>query len=343
MLGDGSGRLRALVSLYPLLIRRAPGLWGALYHTANTQLAFAGLLATLGRGVRRALRRRLEEEDFDLVLSVHPLLNHVALQAAEGGGRPRGLVVVVTDLVECHRGWACPGADLVVAPTEPARRSLIRLGVPPPKVQVLGLPVGAGFRPPRPGEKQLVRRRLRLAESRPLVLVVGGGEGFGPILEQVRALAAEEHPWQLAVVCGRNRRLQDRLARLPLATPTLLLGFVDDMPELMRAADLLVTKAGPGAIAEAAASGLPLILTGYLPGQETPNVRFVTAAGAGVFAPRPTQLPGLAHKLLAGGGVQARVMGERALALARPAAAEKIARQCLRLARLYRAASQARR
>src|SRR5207247_1511167 len=70
---------------------------------------------------------------------------------------------------------------------------------------------------------------------------------------------------------GRTETRRRRLPRRHFATPPLVLGFVDYMPELMRACDVTVTKAGPRAIAEALATGLPLIITGVLPGQEPPN------------------------------------------------------------------------
>jgi 1,2-diacylglycerol 3-beta-galactosyltransferase len=115
----------------------------------------------------------------------------------------------------------------------------------------------------------------------------------------------------------------------------------------------VVTKAGPGAIAEALATEVPLVLTGYLPGQETPNVDFVLESGIGVYAPRPEQLLEAVQRLLAGDGAEVREMAERAAEIAHPYASLDIARECLALAARnkpaapttppQRAASQARR
>jgi hypothetical protein len=109
------------------------------------------------------------------------------------------------------------------------------------------------------------------------------------------------------------------------------------MPALMRAADLVVTKAGPGAIAEALATGVPLVLTGYLPGQETANVRFVTESGFGLYAPRPDELRASVTRLLAADGQEAGVMAAAAAAIARPYASLDIARECITLAHRYAA------
>ncbi|HKB18544.1 MAG TPA: glycosyltransferase, partial [Candidatus Dormibacteraeota bacterium] len=266
LIGQGPTITRRLAALYSPMIRRSRAAWGALYHTSNTQATFAAIRAIFGPGVRKVVLHLLQQHDPDVVLSVHPLLNHVAHQAIRRSGRPRALMTVITDLVDFHRGWTFSQADLVVAPTERARRVALRRRVPADRVKLLGLPVDLRFRPPAPGEKQALRRRFGLDEERFTVLVMGGAAGVGHLAAQVRELAEEPHPWQLAVVCGRNEKLRRRLYELEISTPMLVFGFVDYMPELMRACDLVVTKAGPGAIAEALATGLPLVITGFLPG-----------------------------------------------------------------------------
>jgi 1,2-diacylglycerol 3-beta-galactosyltransferase len=119
-----------------------------------------------------------------------------------------------------------------------------------------------------------------------------------------------------------------------------VLGFVEYMPELMRACDMVVTKAGPGAIAEALATGLPLIITGFLPGQETPNVDYVVDSGFGAYAPKDSDLLDEV-RVLAEGGPTWREMSRKAQDLAHPYASSDIARECLLLAARYRASAQA--
>jgi 1,2-diacylglycerol 3-beta-galactosyltransferase len=112
------------------------------------------------------------------------------------------------------------------------------------------------------------------------------------------------------------------------------------MPELMRACDIAVSKAGPGAIAEALATGLPLIITGFLPGQETPNVDFVVKSGFGAFAPKESDLFDEV-RVLAEGGPTWREMSRKAQELAHPYASSDIARECLLLAARYKASEHA--
>lgn len=336
-MGEGPRVVRRLTSLYSPLIRRSRGLWGAVYHTSNLRGPFAAIRAALGPPVRRVLEGLLEQHDPDLVLSVHPLVNHVGWQAIRRGGRRRGLMITVTDLAEFHRGWSFPKADLIAVPTDRAFAECRRHHVPAARLKVLGLPVSLRFRPPAPGEKEALRRRYGLEQGRFTVLVVGGGEGAGDLIAQIRALCLNDHPWQVLAICGRNERLRRRLGRVRLNTPTLLLGFVDDMPDLLRASDLVVTKAGPGAIGEALATDLPLLLTSHLPGQETPNISFVTGAGVGLYVPRWDALLESVARLAADDGREARAMAARAAEVWRPYAALDIGREALMLAERYRA------
>jgi 1,2-diacylglycerol 3-beta-galactosyltransferase len=342
LMSQGPAVVRRLASLYSPMIQRSRAAWGAVYHTSNTKPTFAAIRAVFGPGVRKVIVELVAKHDPDVVLSVHPLLNHIAHKAILKGGRPRALMTVITDLVDFHRGWTFSRADLVVAPTELARKVALRRRVPADRIKLLGLPVDLRFRPPAPGEKHALRRRYGLDEARFTVLVMGGAAGVGNLIKQVRVLAWEPHQWQVIAVCGRNEKLRSRLARVGFATPTLVLGFVDNMPELMRASDVIVTKAGPGAIAEALATGVPVLVTGFLPGQESPNVDFVVEAGFGAFTPRESDLLDEV-RVLAEGGPTWQEMSRKAAEMAHPYASSDIARECLLLAARYRASAQTRR
>ena len=106
----------------------------------------------------------------------------------------------------------------------------------------------------------------------------GGGEGMGAIEPTIQALAdTVGSACQVVAICGRNKRLIKRLQdkAYPAGMQVTIQGFVDNMPEWMTACDMIVTKAGPGTIAESFICGLPVLLNGFVPCQEEGNVPFV--------------------------------------------------------------------
>jgi 1,2-diacylglycerol 3-beta-galactosyltransferase len=121
--------------------------------------------------------------------------------------------------------------------------------------------------------------------DRPMVLLIGGGEGMGPLYETARYITRLNPECALCVIAGKNEKLKLRLEKAEWKTPIFIYGFTMDMPDFMKAADILVTKAGPGTITEALVSGLPMILYSRIPGQEDGNVRYVVEEGAGRWAP----------------------------------------------------------
>jgi 1,2-diacylglycerol 3-beta-galactosyltransferase len=140
------------------------------------------------------------------------------------------------------------------------------------------------------GRKSIMRKKLGWPLGKPIVLLMGGGEGMGPLAKTAQAIDASGLDVVQVIVCGRNQRLKAKLEACKWENPTLIYGFTRDMPNFMRASDVIVTKAGPGTIAEALNAQLPIILYAKLPGQEDGNVTFVQEEGAGVWAPKPQEI-----------------------------------------------------
>jgi 1,2-diacylglycerol 3-beta-galactosyltransferase len=272
--------------------------------------------------VRSSIRSLIAQHPSDLIVSLHPLANAPMLRAL-GKKRPP-FVTVVTDMVTTHASWYHRWTDLCLVPTPEARERALRFGLRPEQVQVVGLPVAQRFCQP-PGDRQALRAELGWPKDLPAVILVGGGEGMGPVEKNARAIAAARIPLALVIICGRNQALKARLEALEWPMPTFIYGFVNAMPEFMRAADILVTKAGPGTISEAFNAGLPMILYSRLPGQEDGNVTYVVTEGAGLWAPRIEQVVG-ALRTWVDHPVLRSQAAEACRRLAHPQAAHQIAR-----------------
>jgi 1,2-diacylglycerol 3-beta-galactosyltransferase len=302
-----------------------PHLWRMVFRAADRPLLPRALAGLPGSLVRRGIRRAIQSADPDVVVSVHPLATVSLGSTLRRLGRSLPFVVVVTDLLSIHVAWAAPQATACTVATSGARQRLVDLGVPQERVSVLGLPVDARFADEQ-RDKAALRRSLGLEADPFTVLLVGGGEGAGGMEDQVAAIARRQLPVQLVAVAGRNQVLQRRLGLQHWGVPLHVLGFVRNMPELMHAADLLVTKAGPGTISEALICGLAMVLTSALPGQEEGNVGYVVDGGAGVAAPTPQSLAAAVEGFSSPGGADAlAAMSTAAKRLSRPRAAEDTA------------------
>lgn len=280
--------------------------------------------------VRSGALRLLTEHPADVVACFHPLPVYAMCAALKPSQVP--LVAVGTDLAVMHAFYVASGVCRYLVATDMAQAQLLRHSVDPAEVKVTGLPVRCSFARVGHEEPQALRERLGLDPARPLVLVMGGGVGFGPLEQVARAVAQAGLPAQVAVLTGSNERLRARLERWPLPAAVRVEGFTPDVHLWMRAADVLLTKAGPNSIAEALAVGTPMVLWGAIPVQETPNVRWVVEAGAALWAPGPRRATAAAAWLLEDTAARER-MRQRAGKLARPNAAEQVAAALWEIAR----------
>lgn len=307
--------------IYPHL-SQMPNMWEMGYRASDGRRRTRFAYTMLWPYLRNSLERLMTNHPASLVVSVHQMINSPVSRTAQVYGIP--FVTVVTDLVSTHAAWFCPTADLVVVPTQAAYKRGLEMRMPGDRMQVVGQPVADRFTMP-PGDRIALRERLGWRQDLPVALLVGGGEGMGPLAATALAIDEARLPLQLVVVAGRNKQLRQQLEQHPWKIPVNIYGFVTEMPDFMRAADILISKAGPGTISEAFIAGLPVILYSKMPGQEDGNVDFVVQEGAGVWAPRPQLVVETLRTWLAYPETR-RAAAINAVRLARPDASRRIAR-----------------
>jgi 1,2-diacylglycerol 3-beta-galactosyltransferase len=271
---------------YSAALRYAPPVYGALYHATNGRRRYRALVRFCEPLYRERLRDLFLDYRPDAIVSVHPLLNHAALRARSDARMDSvPIVTVITDLGKVHESWLMPDADAVVVPAREVYERALTRGISPSRLRLLGQPIHPSF-DDVVGTKKELRAQLGLPSDAFLIMLMAGGEGGGKLLPTALALARARLQAHLLVVCGRNEPLRQKLDELSigLPTPMTVLGFTSKVPQYFRAVDLLVTKAGPGTLAEANAAQLPVVVYDYVPGQERGNVDFVRNNGLGVIA-----------------------------------------------------------
>lgn len=341
--GPGSAwLLRWVTGRYGPVIRLAPWLWGAVYYACDSRLAMGVLRRTLLRLADRTTADAVKAHRPAAIVSFHPLTGPAAVAARDLAAPGVPVVTVVTDLVSVHTAWRYADVDLTIAPAACAARRRPPPGPGQARWAVAGPPVAGDLRtaPLRDSERAALRRSLGLAGQGLVILLTGGGEGSGGLARRAAAIIRRFADVQVVVVCGRNVALQRRLDRLAMRSGGRLTvtGFVHDMADWLQCSDLVVTKAGPGTIAEATCCGTPLLLTSHVPGQEKGNAAFVTGAGAGrrVRGVRPliAEIGRLRHDRAA-----VEAMRSASARLGQPAASTEIAELIAGLVRIRPARS----
>lgn len=324
--------LRGLAGLYGPTVRFAPWAWGAVYHASDSQPAAEFLRRTWLRLADAPVAEVVAARQPAVVLSFHALTTSAAVRAVHRHAEGTPVVTVVTDLVATHATWRYDAVGRIVVPSAAVRQRCEVDGIAPQRCLDFGLPVGSAFSaaPLASHQQRVLRLRLGVDPWRFLVVLAGGAEGSGPIARNAAFVTRTFDDVDVVVICGRNRRLEHRLGSLRSPRVTVR-GFVNNMADWYRAADVVITKAGPQTIAEATCCGAALLITSHLPGQERGNTELVVRAGAGVHTPQSADVVEAVARLRSDPDAL-RAMRRSAMALARPEAARRVASLVARLA-----------
>ena len=340
---------------YVKLVERAPELWGMVFKkTDNAKAArrMNRIKLALPSGSRTRILRYLKQFSPDIVLCTHYLpLETLAILKTKGvrlsaaAARPKlgnaaaGAVVlrvaaaapfvvsIVTDF-EAHALWMEECVDLYCVAAEATKARLVARGVAAENVVATGIPISARFA--KTPDAKAVRKHFGWRDDLPVLLVLSGGFGMGPVAEILAELDKVPQAFQTIVVTGRNEELRRELATLDRRHPTHVLGFASNMHELMAVADLIITKPGGLTSSEALALGKPLFILNPIPGQEAANSDFLLERGAAAKVNRVEDLPYRIEQLL--GSKKLFEMAKAAKALGHPHAAADICRETVRRA-----------
>lgn len=318
----------AFMAKHPILWR-AMWIWGKFPLTRYAQEIHCDLL-NYAR-FAEFIEERLPETD--AIVSVHPLCQTLPLKILRHAESDIPFVTVVTDLATAHPTWFHPGVDKCFVPSKSVYDIAKRCGLPDDKLSLHGLPLREPFWTREPRTKSDVRKDLGIAPDYPVALVVGGGDGVGRIAKLAKRIAFElDKPTSLVVVCGKNDDARTELENYdwPSHIRVHLHGFVKNIDEYMAASDCIVTKAGPGTIAEASTRALPCLISSYLPGQEAGNVEYVVRHKFGVFRRSPKSIAKTIRKWLDNEAIRQQ-MAQKAVQTAKPDATTNIANDIIDL------------
>ncbi len=311
-------------------LERAPGLWGAMYEERDAYKFFRPFSEFID-GLRVGdLQPQVRAFRPDLMIAVHPFGCGFG-SALKRWGERVPLAAVLTDF-DAHPGWIANGVDRYYCATSTLANLLLREGLPTGIAVSTGIPLRRAFWADAPRTR--TRRALGLSAELPVVLLLGGGMGLGPIEEAVRKLGNQAEPCQVVLITGRNEELRSRAEAIAKTTKHELIvrGLVDNMHDYMGVADLAVGKPGGLTSSELLALGVPLVCLAPIPGQEQANATQLKRAGAAIEARNASDASARVTALLRD-AERLRSMSDAAWTLGKPDAAPTIATKLRELVR----------
>lgn len=273
---------RRLRRTYRLLLDHAPWIYSAaMAFWVRRPGAMERLTASGARPFEDALAGTVARSRPDLVVATFNLAAQCLGRLVARGAVDPPVVTVMTD-AGAHPYWVSPLVAVHLVPSALTARTLERYGAQ--RTTVTAPLVGPRFTDPP--DRATARARLGLAHDARVVVVAGGSWGTGRLDASLGALAASRDVTVL-VLCGRDEAL---LARLRNRSGVLAVGWTDDTPTYLSAADVLVDNAGGQTCWEAIACGTPVVVYRPLPGHGVLNARALDELGWARYARTAAEL-----------------------------------------------------
>jgi hypothetical protein len=239
----------------------------------------------------------------DLLVSVIPHFNR---ELCESWGKVypgRPFVTLITDLADFPpRFWIEPMKEqYVIAGTERAAQQARAHGHDDAHTfRTSGMILRPDFYAPDNHDPITLRKELGLRPDLATAIILFGGHGSKVMYDITRRLDAAQLPLQLILICGRNEELAAKFNAQHWRMPIKVIGFTKEIHKLMRAADFLIGKPGPGSIAEAMVRKLPVLIecnSWTLP-QERYNAEWVAEKRVGIVLHNFKEVVSGVHRML---------------------------------------------
>ncbi|MBU4311819.1 MAG: glycosyltransferase [Candidatus Omnitrophica bacterium] len=312
---------------YLEVIKSRPEVWEYLYDNPKVLKSVHGLRDVIHRLNSKKLKTLLEDFRPDVVLCTQAFPCGMIADYKKHLNLKLPLVGILTDHAP-HSYWIFNDVDYYITPSEISKEHFIKNGVSKSKIMAFGIPIDPRFTIAH--DKKELRAKMGFEHNLPIVLIMGGSQGLGPVENIVTMLENKDIPFQLAVVCGTNKKLEKVLEkRAPRYKRKLVVfGHVENIDELMEISSIILTKPGGLTTAEALSKDLPMIIIHPIPGQETKNTDFLLQQGVALRAEDSEDVATLVQELLLN-PIKLADMRNRTTELKKPNAAMDIAKLAL--------------
>ena len=328
------GFIRESESDYDKIVKYLPDLYQFGFDVSDANLPATLMETSYVLVLFEAMREILAKSSPDLVITTYPLYQAPVKAVFQLKKMDIPLITIVTDLATVHHVWFNRNATLTIVPTKSVHEKALESGMQPEQLMTLGIPVNPRISALQNEEKSAYAEALGLDRALKTILVVGSPR-IGKLEEKISAIDQSLMPFQMITVSGGDDKLFESLRSKSWNHSTKVFDFVEDMPALMRASDMIVCKAGGLIVTESLASGLPLLLIHALPGQELGNADYVVQNDAGAFCKTNEEILKTLGNWLGGSQERLEEIAENAKNLGNKEAAFVIAEKAWTLLNAY--------
>lgn len=313
---------------YYLSLKSIPGIYRNAYTWGNESSAALRMRTAASVFFAHRIKPAIDAFDPDAVICTHATPAGAVDLLAQRGKLRAKRASIITDFV-VHRLWIHQATDVYFVAHDRLKDRLVEQSVSPERVMAFGIPLSETFRIPY--EKKDAMKNLNIPPNAKTALIMGGGAGLLPMEEIAGALDRLEFPLHMMMITGYNEKLYRRLTGLELNPrhTARIERFVENVHELMAAADVLISKSGGVSASEALCAHLPLLIYRPIPGQEKENAAFLEREGAALPVSHIGALRDRINEIFRIDNGAAEMMKISAKRLARPDAAENIAQYIL--------------
>lgn len=237
--------------------------------------------------IKNYLKPVLDERP-DIIISCYPFLAYSISKYLDDNHKEIPLVMVVTDSGDVHSSWINSNVDHYLAQNNETAFYLSIAGVEKEKINVLGFPLRQNFY--KKYSKTKLRSDYEIPKNNKLIFYFNGAWGLGKVVDKLKEMDAMLVNISIIVNCGTNEKLIKKINKKRFKNQIIPIGYIDNVPEMIFAADLVISKAGGASIMEIITLKTPLVVTEVLPGQEEPNARFIESMGFGYVEKSPKRL-----------------------------------------------------
>lgn len=266
---------------YMSVIKRTPKVWDYMYDNPKIVKKSQSIKNFLHKTSYNKLEKLFSRHKPDVVVCTQAFPCGMVAHYKREHNLKTTIIGVLTDFSP-HSFWINEGVDYYVVPSVEAKERFIKKGVPSDAIKIYGIPMRAKFSIQL--NKKPIAEKLGVNLQIPTIVIMGGGQGLGPIKSTVKSLIKVKMEFQIIVLAGVNKKIINSLKRYTKRSDKkiLIFEFATNVDELMELATIIITKPGGITTAECLAKGLPMVIVNPIPGQEMRNTDFLIKKGIGI-------------------------------------------------------------